>query len=518
MARTKKRPLVDPYGDVLAPPYPTNGPRVAWFVENYCTHAKGEKFGEPLLMERWQRWVLNEMFRVDPTTGLRYWREVCLMIPRGNAKSTLAAALGFYFLIFDGEGGPDVFSSAWGEDQARMVFDSARTMHDSSPNLQAVSDKFVKAITCPTNAGSWRIVSKVAETKQGSNAHALLNDEYHVHKTHELRDAFKRGMLKRRQPLLVDITTEGASAKSPLGRLQAGYLDIAEVEMLTPTLLVAKQQQSRQLMIRYGIPWDYPHEVDPHDLDLVRACNPAGWIDPQLLIDEYLVGAGNVEADFRRFHMNELIEDEEQPIKAHEWDALEVPGITIPEGAYAYSATDLGFTGDWSAHVVAAMVGDRLVLEARGWEPPSAASGEEIDIRATVDTHAMHEAERLAMQQMVVDKWQARLLMQDWQGRGLPVGMFSMEREFMEPASKNFLEAVQTGLIAHDGNPVLREHILNMRRKKFGDGWRFDKHPQNDEPLEHGHYKTDVGLCAVAATHMARSTGPNLIEEFGLFV
>src|SRR5687768_4007230 len=97
----------------------TNGPRVAWFIENYCTHTDGALLGQPFLLEPWQRWVLDLMFEVEPTTGLRRWREFVLVIPRGNGKSALVSALGFYFLVFDGEGAPEVYSSAWGEDQAK---------------------------------------------------------------------------------------------------------------------------------------------------------------------------------------------------------------------------------------------------------------------------------------------------------------------------------------------------------------------------------------------------------------
>ena len=105
----------DPFADAHAPTFPTNGPRAAWFIERYCTHAKGEWFGQPLVMEPWQRWVLNLIFEVEPETGLRKWRDVLLVIPRKNAKSTLIAALGYYLLVYDGEGGPEVFSAAWGE-------------------------------------------------------------------------------------------------------------------------------------------------------------------------------------------------------------------------------------------------------------------------------------------------------------------------------------------------------------------------------------------------------------------
>lgn len=268
-------------------------------------------------------------------------------------------------------------------------------------------------------------------------------------------------------------------------------------------------------MIRWGIEPDA--DVDIEDPAIVRGCNPAGWLDPQRLINEYLHAPGALESDFRRYHLNQLVTSEEQVIKPHEWDACFLEGARIPDGAAAFSGTDLGFTGDWSAHLIAADVDGRVVLQGKGWAPPG--DGQEIHIRATVDEYGRSEAERLSMRNMLVDKWNARLLMQDWQMAGLPVGMFSMENEFMCPASQTFLEAVRNKRIAHDGDPELRRHVLNMRKQTTGQtSWKLAKHPRNDETPEHGHFRTDMGFAAVAAVYQVEAEIESSFNKHGLFI
>jgi len=502
----------------VPPDFETEGLRVSAFIEAYCRHSKGEWAGSPIVLEAWQRWALNEIFRVDPESGFRYWRQVLWMIPRKNAKSTIISGVGHYLFGFDGEGGPDGYSGAWGTEQAGITLEAAKAMLLMSPTLQKRMTPYAKEIKLKARRGEsvgvWKVVSKLADMQQGTNPHFALLDEYHVHKRSDLFDAFKRGTQARRQPLILIITTEADDNTGPLGSMQAGFKPFAE--QVTPYLSVARDHRSRSLMLRWGLQPD--EDVDIEDPAVLRGCNPAGWLDPQRLIDEYLHHPGALESEFRRYHLNQLVTSEDQPILPEEWDACYVADATIPDGARSFSGSDLGFTGDWSAHVIAARVGERIVLQARGWEPPG--DGMETNIRATVLDYGTREAERLRMETMLVDKWNARMLMQEWQLAGLPAAGFSMENEFMCPASQAFLEAVRTRKVAHDGDPELRRHVLNMRKQTTGmTSWKFSKHSRNDDkPPEGGHFKTDIGFCAVAAVYQSEGDRGNTFEEHGLFI
>lgn len=467
----------------------TAGDNVAWFIEQHCTHAKGEWFGQPLKLEAWQRWVLDLMFEVDPKTGLRVWRQVLWVLPRKNAKSTIIAALGYYFLVHDGEGGPEVFSAAWGEQQARNVFDAARTMHDSSPKLRASTNKFAKAITCPKNAGTWRVVSRIAETQQGTNPHAALIDELHVHQRLDLYDAFKRGTQARRQPMILTITTEGSDAEGPLGIVQRGYLATGKVEQITPFLQVVRDYDTGSLMIRWGVPWD-GDDVDPEDPAVVRACNPAGWIDPKRLIAEYLKAPGNREVDFRRYHLNQLVEGDDQGIPAPVWDACKVEGVRIPDGVEADIAVDIGWRKDSSAVVATAMVEGRLAVEAHIWDAPG--GGGEINLWETVDPKVDELMRRLSVRSLRIDPYSDTSLRQTWMIRGWPVTEFTQHPKHLIPASQRFLEAVESGSVAHDGSEDLRRHVLNMRMRQASTtnldrpGWLFGKHSDSSRKSDGG--------------------------------
>ena len=496
--------------------FETEGVRVCQFIERYCRHSKGQWAGSRIELEAWQRWVFNEIFRIDQDSGFRYWRQVLLMLPRKNAKSTKVAAAGHYLLGFDGEGGPEGYSGAWGTEQASITLEAAKAMRSMSPMLKGRTLEYAKEIRSPKNRGVWKVVSKLADMQQGTNPHFALIDEYHVHKRSDLYDAFKRGTQARQQPLVLVITTEADDDSGPLAVMQGGFAaQGVEIEQPTEYLTIARDHRSKSLMIRFGIRPD--QDVDIEDPRVVRGCNPAGWLDPQRLIDEYLHAPGCTEHDFRRFHLNQLVTSEDQVIKPHEWDACMVEDICLPDNTAAYSASDIGFTGDWSAHVCAGRVGDQIVLEAKGWAPPG--DGQELSIRGTVDTYAREQAMRLQMLSMLCDKWNARMLMQDWQSDGLPAAQFGMEADFMGPASQTFLELVRTRKLAHNGDPELRRHVLNMRRASIGGtSWKFAKHPRNEETPENGHFKTDIGFCAVAAAYQVEATGTNAIEEFGLFV
>jgi phage terminase large subunit-like protein len=508
-----KRSKKNPFGNVAKPHLDglyTAGPVVAHHIETNCRHAKGEWFGKPIVLEPWQRWFINEAFRLDAKTDLRYWRNVLLMLPRKNAKSTIAAALGFLFLLYDAEGSPEVYSAAWGTEQASIVLEVAKMMRTASPELSGLTDPFARAITSPANFGSWKVVSKLADMQQGTNPHAALIDEYHVHARSDLFDAFKRGTSARRQPMMLTITTEADRRDCPLGEMQQGYYDRSEIEQLAPMLTVARDYESRSLMVRWGVPWG--ETVDAENPEVVRACNPGSWQDPQRLIAEYLNAPGSREHEFRRFHLNELVESDVEGIKAAEWAACESVE-RVQHGGEVYVGVDIGIRDDNSAVVIAQRVGDRVAVKSRVWVPPEKRTGEELDIHATVGAYMQEVMREYRVRSIRLDPFLAGVLMQEWISQGWPVEEFPQTHTRMCPASVRVLEAVQRVQVAHDGDAVLRQHVLNMVMRDVGlRGWRFDKR-KNEKTR-----KIDAGIAMVMAVDAALAGGGNPYAGRGLLI
>lgn len=505
-------------------PDATNGDLVAWFIENHCTHTDGDLLGEPFLLEPWQRWVLSLMFECDPESGLRRWREFVLVIPRGNGKSALVSALGFYLLLYDGEGAPEVYSSAWGEDQAKAVFEPAKLMWESSPKLQKLCQKYAKSFVASTaKKGFWNIVSKIAETKQGKKTHALLNDELHVHPKPDLRDTFIKGMHKRKQAIAIDVTTEGIERSGPLEELQAGFRQAVDegagtVERIHDYLEVFRV--GRKIMVRWGVPRDREDEV-PIEPEPVRLCNPLSVIDvEQLIEDEAPPSPGKKEAEFRVYHMNDGVRDAGgEGVPEDMWDACadpEWPGFA--DGQQVVVGVDAGYRKDCSAVVVAGFVNGRARFEAHIFRPPRE-QGLELELETTVEPCVDDLMARFTVTRIVGDP---ALLVSQFQRWGKRVGSDRL-REYrfawgdVGPDSVRFLAAVQGREIVHDGDPVFRKHVLNMRSRYGPNGaWRWDDHP--DKQREGSDVPNDAGIAAVMVTGELLGYEPSAYAERGLLI
>jgi phage terminase large subunit-like protein len=324
--------------------------------------------------------------------------------------------------------------------------------------------------------------------------HVLLNDEFHVHKSGETRDAIIRGMHKRKQPLAIDITTEGRSESSPLGLLQAGFYESPHVEHVELTPYLHSYSVGRSMMIRWGIPWGTKLEdVDLENPELVRACTPASWIDVDDLIRDQLLAPGKRAIDFATYHCNMLVEGEESGISPKDWDACGVDGLALPDGAEVDIAVDIGWRRDSSAVVAAGPLGERLALDARIWDAPG--GDKEINLWATVDVAVEEMMRRYNVRRLRIDPYSDTSLRQEWLMRGWPVEEFPQIDKIMIGASQLFLQGVESGRVAHDASDLhLREHVLNMRQRpstRFR-GWVFDKHPEDKR-------KSDGGRATIMA-------------------
>ena len=108
------------------------------FIE-LLPHIKGKWARERRLieLEPWQCFIITTVFGwVHHDTGLRRFKEGYTEVPRKNAKSTLSSGLALYMLSADGEHGAEVYSAATTRDQARIVFDDAKSMAERTPGLR----------------------------------------------------------------------------------------------------------------------------------------------------------------------------------------------------------------------------------------------------------------------------------------------------------------------------------------------------------------------------------------------
>jgi len=180
------------------------------FVEGYCRHSKGEMGGKPFLLEGWQKALVATAFGiVGKEDGLRKYREVFLMVARKNGKSTLAAAIGLYMQLADGEPGAEVYALATKKDQAKVIWLEAKKMVRKSPALSRLESALVAELRADFNDSSFRPLGRDSDTLDGLNVHCATMDEIHAWKDDNLYDVIVDGTSARRQPMVFIVTTAG---------------------------------------------------------------------------------------------------------------------------------------------------------------------------------------------------------------------------------------------------------------------------------------------------------------------
>ena len=180
------------------------------FIERYCKHSKGKLGGKPLILEIWQKALVAATFGfVHKIDGTRKHQEVLLVVARKNGKSTLAAAIGLYLQIADGEPGAEVYACATKKDQAKIIWLEAKRMVKKSPVLLKRIKPLVAEMVADYNDSFFKPLGSDSDTLDGLNVHGALLDEIHAWKDKNLYDVIVDGTTAREQPLIFITTTAG---------------------------------------------------------------------------------------------------------------------------------------------------------------------------------------------------------------------------------------------------------------------------------------------------------------------
>jgi len=178
------------------------------FVERFCRLPSG-RLGEPFRLELFQRAILSVIFGFVDDSGVRQYQEVLWIMGRKNGKTALASAIEIDLLVNDGEGAPEVYNVATARDQAAKGFNNALRMVKTSPFLAKHVRKRVNDLYCDLNMGSIRALSANTNHLDGLDISGAIIDELAAMKNRDLYDLTIQGTSARRQPLVLQITTNG---------------------------------------------------------------------------------------------------------------------------------------------------------------------------------------------------------------------------------------------------------------------------------------------------------------------
>lgn len=188
------------------------GDRVIAFCDEFLKVPKGKGAREQFQLRDWQKEIVLGLFD-DPRP-----RQGLVSIPRGNGKSTLAAALGLYGLFADEVEGAQVLCVASDERQARIVFNSARRMVQLDSRLEERCHIFQDRLYVPDTDSSLYPLPAEPGALQGFDPSLAIVDELHV-VTEAVWEAVSLAAGKRDRSLTLAISTPAADSDSVMFRL-----------------------------------------------------------------------------------------------------------------------------------------------------------------------------------------------------------------------------------------------------------------------------------------------------------
>ena len=458
--------------------------RAVQFFPRFLRHTKGEHAGRAFALRPWQiESTIRPLFgwykRIEGR-WVRKYRMVWKEIPRKNGKSTEAAGVGLLLTFADGEAGAEVYSTAADRDQAAVVFGEARRMRDADQELRSRSLAYAKSLVVPKLGASYKVLSADAGTKHGLNAHGIINDEVHAHRTRELYDVMHTSTGARRQPVEFNITTAGFDRHSIAWELHDYALKVAAGII----------QDDSCLAVIYA--------ADAED----DWTSPAIWAkaNPNLGVSisldalrkecERAQAIPGYENTFKRLHLNLWTEQASRWLPMDAWDecAGEIDAHELERqlrGRAAWAGIDLSSTADLSAFVMdIPLDGGGHAWIARFWMPADnirkrverdrvpydvwvregwikATDGNVVDydvIRA--DINAL--AEIFELRELPIDRWNATQLTTQLQGDGFTVVPFGQGFASLSAPSKELEKLVLGRVLVHGGNPVLRWMASNV--------------------------------------------------------
>jgi phage terminase large subunit-like protein len=163
-------------------------------------HPKNPARGHPFKLDRWQERIVRRIYGPRHDDGRRVVETVLCLLPRGNRKTSLAAALALLHTIGPERvpGGEVIFAAA-DKKQAAIGFREALGIVRADPRIShavRVSDAVnsSKRITYLRDTTFLETISSDADTQHGRTPTFALVDELHAWKKRDLWDAIKSGL------------------------------------------------------------------------------------------------------------------------------------------------------------------------------------------------------------------------------------------------------------------------------------------------------------------------------------
>lgn len=483
---------------------------------------QNEWAGQPFVLLPWQEELIRAFYGVqvkdDDGVWVRYRRFLYNEIPKKNGKSELAAGLGLYHLLADGETLPNVGIFAVDKQNADIIYKCAKYMVEHTALSQPAHRPLawcrdsVREIRTRFG-GVMKVYSADVENKHGPSFSAILCDELHAWAGRAGRERWNvltaGSDAARRQQTVLVLTTAGDDPD----RTSIGW----EIHEKCRKILAWRRGEPEQPLDRDDTEWlpvmygvsvltgDDPDKLaalDIWDEALWKACNPSYGVTMR---------ARKFRAEARTAMQSEAAERNFRWLRLNQWIAVKAVGwlpLTLYDktqwgpskraereawvkrlrGKTCFGGLDMSMTTDLTALTLLFPPQEGLdtwvalfqawrprdtVLEAerrdhvpyRDWERAgflTLCEGDMVDYR-DVTAAVLEAAERYDLQALGVDQHLTQTITPALQDAGVLIIAIPQTMMGMSPAMKELEQLIRRHEMLHVHNTCARWCFGNVR-------------------------------------------------------
>ena len=452
-------------------PRSTGSARFAAFCSKFIVTPKGTGARKAMKLRPWQVDLVGSVLDADPRPRLAGW-----MMPRGQGKSTLVAALGLYDLML-GEEGASVVVAATDERQAGIVFRTAARMVELNEDLAGRVQTFKDRLYVPERGASFTCLPAEAKRLEGLDPTLAILDEIGV-VSRDVYEVMALAQGKRERSTLLGIGTPGPD---PTNNVLADMRQYA-AEHPEDTSFVWREFSAAGF-----------EDHAPDCAHCWELANPA--LDDFLHRDALaaLLPPKTREATFRRARLCQFATDTDGAfLPVGVWDGLST-GQPVPDGTEVVIAFDGSFSDDTSAILVATVAEEPHVDVVAVWEKPAGDESYRVPVADVEDT-IRAACKRWTVVEIVADPFRWTRTLQALEAERLPVVEFPHSPSRLTAATTDLFSAATNGRLTHSGDPRLAAHVGAAVVTEDARGLRLSKASRSRNAR-----KIDLAACLVMA-------------------
>lgn len=448
-------------------PRSTGAEQLRLFAKKYLKVPRGKGARSPFVLRPWQVETSKTLLD-DDKVRLAVW-----VIPRGNGKSGIAAAIGLHHVFMSGIEGARCAVVAQDERSANRLMKTAARMVELDEELSARAVIYRDRIEIPGSDSVFMALPGEAHRVEGEDLTLAIVDEIGFVK----KDTFEATILsagKREGSKVLAIGTP-----SP-----AKWRDVSPLWDLVVRGRSEPDAPDFRL-VEFGADPDLPIDSP----ETWKLANPAfgDWLTEDAIRAQ--LPPTTREIEFRRARLGQWVEQSTEPMfSAEAWRKCERRGVRIPKGTPVVLAFDGSKSGDSTALLMLSCSKKPHLEVAGHWDPAEHEDGWEVPI-LEVEDRIRQLCHEYRVREVVADPflWQRSLAVLDEDG--VPVHAFPHSNSRLTPATTELRAAVVNGLLTHSGQKALSEHMLRASVSETDRGIKIAK-PTRKEHI-------DLAACAV---------------------